>query len=181
LFGKIHLRGNVKRIIGLENTGVSMVSSTRSKSMFADEFCPTFVLEEGTAPVVVVERFDTWYTPFVFVQESARALVVRSLSFHDVQTQAGGGDVFLEDCRAMQVVVRKGAKVWARQVNPEGGEEPRIDVQGGDFWVLGLKTEGDATIAGVGPGGRLEVVGGFIYANKNELSPKEISQRHIIP
>lgn len=174
LFGKIYLRGNVRRIIGLENTGATLVASTKSKSMFADEFCPSFVLQDGTSPVVVIERFDTWYTPFSFVQESARTLVVRSLSFHDVQTMAGGGDVFLEDCRAKQLVIRPGARVWARQVNPEGGEEPRLDVQGGDLWILGLKTEGDATIGGVGPGGRLEVAGGFIYANKNDLWPKQM-------
>lgn len=174
LFGHIHLRGNVRRIIGLENTGVYMAANTKDKSMFADEYNPTFILEEGTAPTVVVERFDTWYTPFGFVQDSRRTLVVRSLSFHDVQTKVDGGDIFLEDCRAKTVVVRKNAKVWARQLNPEGHEEPRLDVAGGDLWILGLKTEGDATIANVRAGGRLEVLGGFIYANKNQLWPKQM-------
>lgn len=174
LFGNIHLRKNVKRIIGLETTGYRMVANTEDKSMFGDEFCPTFILEDGASPAVVVERFDTWYTPFGFVQKSKRALVVRSLSFHDVQTQPDSGDVFLEDCRAKQVVVSKGAKVWARQLNPEGHEEPRIDVNGGQMWVLGLKTECDATIGGVRNGGRLEVSGGFIYANKNQKWPKQM-------
>ncbi len=174
LFGPIHLRNNVQRIIGLETTPYKMVASTHVKSMFPDEFTPTFILDEGTAPAVVIERFDTWYTPFDFTQNSQRSLVVHSLSFHGLQTKENGGDVFLEDLRAKQIVVKKGAHVWARQINPEGAEEPRVLVDGGNMWVLGLKTEDDNTIAIVDNGGKLEVAGGFIYANKDNLWPKQM-------
>jgi len=173
LFGEIHIRKNVKRIIGLENTGVTMTDSNRIGTFFADQTMPTFILEDGSAPVVVVERFDTWYMPFRFIQNSDRTLVVRSLSTYGIHAK-DKGEVFIEDCRTKRVRVDRGARVWARQLNPEGWREPRLLIDGGRMWVLGLKTEADATPAAVSNGGELEISGGFIYANKNAIWPKQM-------
>ena len=173
LFGTIHVRANVRHIFGCESTGYTMSASTQEASMFDPRHDPVFSIEAGTAPTVTIERFDTWYMPFSFQQRSARTLVVRSLSFHGVETTPGSGDVFLEDVRAKQVTVRQ-STVYARQINPEGDEEPRLLVDKGTLWILGLKTEGDHTIAKVVSGGALEVVGGFIYANKAYLWPKQM-------
>ena len=56
----------------------------------------------------------------------------------------GPGAVFLED-----VVGRffrfHGEKVWARQFNPEGTGLHVLN-DGGDLWILGLKTEGGGTL-----------------------------------
>ena len=174
LLGTIRLRGNVRRIIGCEASMFYMVPSTAIKSMFPEEHSPVFILEDGQAPAVVIERFDTWYTPFDFRVESGRTLVIKSLSFHGLYTQPGSGDVFLEDVRCKKLRI-EGSRVWGRQVNPEGWEEPRILVSGADAacWILGLKTEGDTTIGHVQRGGRLEVVGGFFYANKDQIRPKQ--------
>ncbi|MEX2606408.1 MAG: PA14 domain-containing protein [Kiritimatiellia bacterium] len=168
LFGNVYLRNNVRRIIGMENTGYRIWPG-----MFPDEFTPAFVLEDGAPPEVVVERFDTWYMAFRFVQNSNRSMVVRSLSFYDLESRAGG-DVFLEDVRARRLDIHAGGRLWARQLNVENWEEPKTHNAGGDFWVLGLKTEDDTTAHMVSDGGRSEILGGFIYANKRQMTPKQM-------
>ncbi|NJK90768.1 MAG: hypothetical protein HC904_02390 [Blastochloris sp.] len=173
IYGTVYLRNKVKRIIGCESELARIVNNTTQKTAYQAELVPTFVLEEGEAPVVVFERFNTWYASPSFVQKSKRTLLISSMSFYEVVTEPGAGDVFLEDVRIKHIHV-KGSNVWARQVNPEGWHEPRVLVEGGSFWVLGLKTETDATIGIVRAGGKAEVVGGFFYANKGKLSPKQM-------
>ncbi|NJK90759.1 MAG: hypothetical protein HC904_02340 [Blastochloris sp.] len=98
--------------------------------------------------------------------------MLRNLSIYDLETYPGMGKVFLEDVRCKQVVVNA-STVYARQLNPEGHEEPRILNKGGMFWVLGLKTENDTTVLKVMDGGKAEVLGGFGYANKDKLPFKQ--------
>lgn len=175
VYGPVHLRANLRRLIGCEAALSGIVQSNDQRSMFKEsEAIPLFVLEEGQHPVVVVERFDTWYAAPGFEQKSDRTLVLRSLSFYELLTHPGTGDVFLEDTRAKKLRV-DGSNVWARQLNPEGWEEPRMLIRGpGTLWVLGLKTESDTTVGQVVRGGLLEVCGSFNYANKNRISPKQL-------
>ncbi|NJK90766.1 MAG: hypothetical protein HC904_02375 [Blastochloris sp.] len=172
LTGEVMVRGKVRRIIGCESDMGRIVNSNREKTIYQEDKIPKFVIEEGEGPVVI-ERFNTWYASFEFQQKSKRPLVISSLSFYDVHTTPGSGDVFLEDVRAKHVRVH-GSSLWGRQVNPEGWVEPRQENQGGTFWILGLKTETDATVHKVTEGGRTEICGAFHYANKNEISPKQI-------
>ena len=44
---------------------------------------------------------------------------------------------------------------------------------GGKLWVLGIKTEGDGTLLTTLGGGKTEVLGGLIYANKNYYPEKK--------
>ena len=171
IYGTVYLRNKVRRIIGCESSLDGIVSSTENLTDFQPELVPVFVLEDGEAPAVIVERFNTWYTNPSFVQKSKRTLVISSLSFYEVATEPGAGDVFLHDVRIKHIAAI-GSNIWARQVNPEGHHEPRVTVDGGSFWVLGLKTENDATIGIVRNGGKAEILGGFFYANKGKISPK---------
>lgn len=174
IFGEVRLRGNVKRIIGLETALGRIVDSNTHRHNLADPaLVPTIIVEDGASDVVVFERFNTWYWAPRFEQRSKRTLVISSMSIYDLETYPGAGDVFLEDVRAKKVIVN-GTRLWARQLNTEGWEEPRNLVNGGQMWVLGLKTESDSTIARIQNGGDLEICGAFIYANKNWIDPKVI-------
>lgn len=166
-FGPVHIRGNVRRIIGCEASLGHLVESNRERSRYDDpSLIPVLIVEDGSAPVVVIERFNTWYTAPRIEHRADRTLVIKSLSIYDLETFPGAGDTFLEDVRAKRITVN-GTRLWARQLNTEGIEEPRNLVNGGTMWVLGLKTENDTTIAQVQNGGQLEVCGGFFYSNKD--------------
>ena len=171
IYGPVRLRGNVERIIGCEVPLGKVVESTEHATVYQPESRTVFILEDGAAPAVVVERFDTWYGAPRFEQRSKRALVIASMSFYELDTQPGTGHVFLEDVRCNNVTVR-GSKLWGRQVNAEGHEDARIVNDGGQTWILGLKTENDPTIARIANGGISEFLGGFIYANKNHVPDK---------
>ena len=173
IYGPIHLRNKVRRIIGCESQMDPIVFSTEEDTAYQPEMRPNFILDDGEAPVVVVERFDSWYGSPRFEQRSKRSLVVSSLSFHDVETYPGTGDVFLDDVRCKVVKVNK-SSLWGRQVNPEGHEDGRVVNDAGKLWILGLKTENDATIGKVSNGGSSEIVGAFHYANKDHINPKII-------
>ena len=169
----VRLRGKVQRIIGCEADFEKLVSNNEVNTDYQSELRPVFILEAGDAPAVVVERFSSWFMPFRFEQRSKRSLVISSMSFYDLETQPGSGDVFLEDVRCKTLQVR-GSKLWGRQVNIEGNTEPRLLCDGGDVWILGLKTENDATVGLVKNQGRMEIVGGFNYGNKNQINPKTL-------
>ena len=53
--------------------------------------------------------------------------------------------------------------VWARQLNPETKGIPEIVNDGGQLWVLGLKTEYLSTKIENRNGARTEILGGLMY------------------
>lgn len=176
IFSNVHLRGNVERLFGMERNLEKPPAKTNTKGRLPppSPYWPTFILEDGAAPVVVIERFDLSYSGTSFRQSSKRSLVLRSLFINDVKVDAGGGKVFIEDIVARNLEVGAGAKVWARQLNLENWAEPKSHNMGGDLWVLGIKTETDTTPHKVSAGGRSEILGGFIYANKASIDPKQM-------
>jgi hypothetical protein len=168
--GDVIVRGAVRRIIGCEAdiTGKGLIR-----------------VVDGDAPVVVIERLQTKYAPIGIIHQSKRALVLSSLSLErggwtsrgqtsepvtsrDMPPFAvwakGPGELFMEDICGEPLVVEKEARVWARQFNPEASGHPKMTNNGGQLWILGLKTEGDET-ALIATGGKTEIVGAFIYAN----------------
>ncbi|NJL70316.1 MAG: hypothetical protein HC888_01300 [Candidatus Competibacteraceae bacterium] len=176
--GTVRIRGKVRRIIGLESSfGENYISQ------------PTLILEDGEAPTVVIERFEWVYSKTTFRHESSRTLVVSSIvgPRFDVFTKTkGSGDLFIEDV-AWSMMHFLGGNIWARQFNPEHGYQPipetprgqyapdydMILCEGATLWILGLKTEGDGTPITARSGARVEVLGGFIYANKNYRPEKQ--------
>lgn len=76
--------------------------------------------------------------------------------------QAAGGRTFLEDvcCGRMQIAGTN--PVLARQFDTEG-TGVRIANLGSPLWLLGLKTEGIATIVENHPGARTDIFGGLVY------------------
>jgi hypothetical protein len=100
------------------------------------------------------------------LNNSQRTVVFKnaSLSAYDNTAVNTNGKVFLEDEGEVfkpQFPVR----MWARQYNPE--LQPQSDTaiinRGGNFWILGLKTEGRACIASTYNAGKTEILGGLVY------------------
>lgn len=172
-YGTIRVRGKVRRILGLES---SLGRDTKA----------TFVIEDGESPLVRFERFGASYSGAKVRLASKRTLVLSSLSGLNCEAPAGHGDLFVEDMVGDFPII-KGGNVWARQLNTEGGYQqvptalrgqyaPGYDLilnDGGTLWILGLKTEGDGTPITAINGAKTEVLGGFIYANKNYRSEKQ--------
>lgn len=168
LAGTVRLRSNLRRLIGMEST-FAMLNPLASSSN------PVFIMDNGTAPVVVVERFDEntiGATGNFFMFEhsiSTRTLVVRNAIFGRAYRGNGPGTVFAEDLTFNDWRIGPGHTAYFRQANPEN-EGVKITNTGGTAWILGIKTEKAGTIvetfaAGPGPAGpgRTEVLGTLIY------------------
>lgn len=167
ILGTVHVRGAVRRIIGMEGG-------------FGPESHPVFQIDDGTAPAVVIERFDWMYCPTLIRTATARDVVVGACTAYlDVGAQ---GRTFVEDM-VTHFRVRPGGHIWLRHWNTEYTDEARHDLlgiqtadrkqhpgnlnDGGTLWALGFKTEGDGTLLTTIHGGRSEILGGLVYANKN--------------
>jgi hypothetical protein len=161
-FGEIHVRGNVSRIIGLE------------ADIPANKLSPKIVVDDGVAPVVVIERFDTIYGKVAFEHASKRTLVLSSLAAESIVKKPGSGDLFIEDVVTFPLDI-EGGNVWARQLNMEHSYDPAAEPQprpnvynnGGMFWLFGLKTEQNRTKVITRQGGKSEVWA-YILANRAE-------------
>ncbi len=162
LLSDVIVRGNVERIIGLESEfrGIYGPLDTGHKLT---------IITRNDKPLVI-ERCDAMYTGIQFRHEGKGQLVLRHLSmneYNSVTKTQGSGDLFIEDFAFGGGLFIEGGNVWARQYNPEGEAlKIKTDNVGGNLWVLGLKTEGDTQLVNTRNGGRTEIVGGFIYANK---------------
>ena len=82
------------------------------------------------------------------------------------------GELFIEDA-LVNPKFQYPQNVWARQLNAETGNNNGVPVDmifnpGGDWWILGLKTEGRGTIVTNTDGGRLEVLGTFVYPVRSD-------------
>ena len=208
LYGELHLRGKVERVIGNRQTPdkarrkveppQSELNAQRAKEKeqkatlskaewnevvrqkrFKNEgnshktdHHPVFIIEDGDAPVVTIERFDSQYSGMEIYHRSKRTLVVSSMMVSRIVVEEGAGDVFLDDVVCSDLRLAPGTKVWARQLNMEGYVGPRATNDGGDLWVLGLKTENDPLVIETLNGGQTEIIGGFVYANKDWMQDK---------
>jgi len=160
LNGIVYIRGNVQRIVGLEaNININTASG--------------FIVDEGSSPVVVIERLSSGYTAGFFVtQASSRTVVVRNACNIAVKKNAGTGDLFLEDVvsNPSGFFEFHGGNVWARQFNIENSGTHVIN-DGANLWILGMKTERDGILIETKNGGKTELLGYFCYTT---LSPADI-------
>lgn len=89
----------------------------------------------------------------------------------------GSGKLFIEDAMVHVNGVYP-QKVWARQLNAETGNSGGVPQDmlfnhGGDMWLLGIKTEGRGTVVTNTNGGRLEVLGTFVYPVRSDAGLPE--------
>jgi hypothetical protein len=169
IFTDVHVHGPVRRIIGLRNEfrGSDGVGNPTDQT-------GSFVVGDGDGPVII-EDMDAKYAPIDFRHNGDRPLILSRLQRTEtgrVVKEIGSGDLFINDM-SVGIIRLHGGNTWSRQLNPEGDKfGPKIVNEGGTFWLLGLKTEGDQLLVDTRRGGRTEIVGGFIYANKNRDEDK---------
>jgi hypothetical protein len=128
-----------------------------------------FTLEDLTSGAVVVERFfllGGWKCPryaFMFENRTERPIIIKNLAKRgQLKKPHPGRTWFIEDV-ATHLRVGRGEKVWARQINPESPERNMIEVDGGQLWILGMKTEGRARHIVAANGAKVELLGGVSY------------------
>lgn len=172
ILGTVKVRGAVRRIIGMEGT-------------FGQESRPVFEVVDGEAPAVVIERFDWMYAHVLVRTATRRDVIVGAVTVYlDVGPE---GRTFVEDA-VTHLRVRPGGTVYLRQWNTEYTNEARHNAlgiqtpdpkdhpgnlnEGGTLWALGFKSEGDGVLLTTRDGGRSEVLGGLVYANKNSNPDK---------
>ncbi|MFZ1028991.1 MAG: glycoside hydrolase family 55 protein [Limnoraphis robusta] len=158
----ILIRGTVKKIIGMR------AKFTR------DSVDPVFRFEEGDEPIVVMERMEG---PSIEHNANRTLVIQRSWITSYQNTTEGKGNVFFEDVVSESVQIQN-QKAWARSLNVEGvplESESKILNDGGQLWILGLKTEKPGTILETKNQGLTVVQGGFIYVNSDipDLNPPQ--------
>lgn len=142
----IVLRGKLKVLLGLEAT------ISAAKGVAVD---PYIRYDGGEADAVMVEHIKL-HSPRVeggmkasgrvIEHNCGKALVVRHCESGYRNTAKGVGDAFFEDNMLGHPRIHHPQNVWAWQLNSEFGDEPQFINNGGNVWILGMKTEGNTEL-----------------------------------
>ncbi len=167
--GKLILRKNVRHFLGCE----AWLVPVRGKQA-------SVILGKGDEPVVLVEGLESGKVRYEHA--SRRTLHLRNiLGGHYSSTQRGQqGELFLTDVAIGPIIVEKGQKLWARQLNVEKAEAgdlkpgAKILNRGGTAWVLGLKTEDEGTVIKTIEGGRTELLG-HLHVGRSGKKPRFVT------
>jgi hypothetical protein len=148
--GDVRVRGNVRRIIGCKAT---------------IEGEGAMIVDEGAAPVVVIERVNRGYGQAPITNASSRTLVLSSCLNVTAGDVKGKGDLFIEDVVSNPFTSWQfhGQNVWARQFNVEN-MGTHISNDGGTMWIFGLKTERGGVLVETKNNAKTEICGGFNYS-----------------
>ena len=155
LEGEVRVHGSVRHILGL---GFGRVLGKAGR----------FVVTDDSAPVVKFQNLDSFGGPPVTLENrsAGRAMLADSCGVTILGT--GTGDIFVVNCPARVDLRKRGQKLWARQLNPEGTDDVGlVRNDGADLWILGMKCEGAGVRVRTANGGRTEVFGSFIYDTGN--------------
>jgi hypothetical protein len=161
----IRVHGSVNRIIGMSN--IIDIADPNGKLAGGPA---VFTFENLTSDAIAVERFfllGGWKGPrdaYMFENKSGKALVIRNMGIRgNIKKATAGGECFIEDVPTPGLFLGPGEKCWARQYNPESREANMIEVDGGQLWILGLKTEGRSRHIVARNGAKVELLGGVSY------------------
>ncbi len=161
----IVVRGAVRRILG---TGDAIVSAIGGLSGSNDG---VFRFDDG-AGAVALENFEI-RNAWAFVQNTAREVVLTSVSFRGYRNMVNNSRVYMENATASNVEFSRGQLAFAQMLNPEvgaGNSNFNIVNSGAKVWVLGFKTERDQTVFETRDGGATEVIGAFNYLNRGSAN-----------
>jgi hypothetical protein len=132
---------------------------------------PTVRISEESKNPIIFERIRIDGLPTTperdpehpaFEHVGSRTVVFRHNGPRLYQGRNGAGHVFIESAEGYWRFA-SGQKVWGRQMNPESHNVSELINEGADVWILGLKTEYATTKVVNRDGGKLEVLGGFLY------------------
>jgi hypothetical protein len=150
----ITVPASVKRIIGFSSVVNSDPNGRNGGGI-------RFVVADNSTTPLIIEQFG--YGVKVD-HRGSRPLAIKYGNY-SYTSQAGAGELFLEDVEIAPLVVQPGQRVWARQLNDEY-TGTKISNNGGTLWILGLKTESTGTVIETINGGRTELYGTLIYPSR---------------
>jgi hypothetical protein len=124
-------------------------------------------VDDSTLPPLIIEEFGYGVT---VEHKSSRPVAIKHGQYTYI-SNTSAGDLFLEDVILGPFTVQPGQNVWARQFDNEyystGINDPKIMNNGGNLWILGLKTEAPGTVINTRNGGKTELIGGFLLPVTN--------------
>ncbi|MBP5976334.1 DUF4347 domain-containing protein [Brasilonema sp. CT11] len=116
-----------------------------------------FVVEGNSSDPLIIEQFGYG----VKVEQNSSRPVALKDGVYQYTSSPGAGDLFLEDVNIEPLQVQPNQNVWARQLNDEYGGTKIVN-NGGNLWVLGLKTERAGTVIESLNGAKTELLGAVI-------------------
>ncbi len=153
-FTNIRVHGSVKFLIG----GAARIIAKSGARI---------IVENGSAPVVKFLRLYGHGKEGIQIENaSSRKVIIESGGTYIFCT-GNGSETYQLNGGGYVDVLDVGASFYGRQLNSENTDQPNNLNDGGTFWVLGLKTEKPATKLETRNGGKTEVIGAFIYQNKD--------------
>ena len=164
----ISVPANVRKIIGFEsfiNLGKEDVQAV-------------FKINRNSSHPLIVEGLLLAQTKIQ--HNSPRTLVIKHTKGAEIINSEQAGKLFLEDVQ-MHLRLKHPQNVWARQLNSESLKKPATKIinNGGNLWILGLKTEGKGTVIETNKRGKTELLGTLIYPVQ-EFEPDEQNQAAFI-
>jgi hypothetical protein len=152
LDGEVKVHGSVRHILGL---GFGRIVAGKGGR---------FVVGDDAAPLVKFQNIDSFGGPAAVIENRSAARTIAVESCGVTIVGSGGGDIFATDCPAHVDLRKRGQKMWARHLNPEGtGDSGLVQNAGADLWCLGVKCEGAGVRFRTSAGGRTEILGMFCY------------------
>ena len=157
----IRLRGSIRRVISPNRTTGGSSSGFADGGTSGPLTAINWIIEPGTHPEIEFNNIGGGGgSPQGYIKnESGRTLIFKNCGIPSLEQT--GGEVFFESC-SMGFMKFTNVNVWARQIDPEANTL-KIDMNGGTYWGLGLKTEGVGGIISA-KNAKVEQFGGYIYS-----------------
>jgi hypothetical protein len=171
----IRVHGSVERIIGFGF--VRLLAGARDSDPRNRHNPPLFVVEDElkAPPRLMLQCLHVFGGGGfgIEVRATNRIVILRAVDARVTARQ--NTRLFLSDCVG-RLALENGAKVWARHWNTEGNnKEAQAGTynDGGDLWILGMKTEGVSVKAASLNGARTEILGvhNYNYTGTNDETP----------
>ncbi len=175
----VRVHGSVNRIIGMEN----ILWIEGEKGTLGDGSV-VFTFEDLDGPIVFERFFNVlkhrgWkglYNIYLFENKSEHPVVIRNIAHGAClhKRPAPGREWFIEDMAGgRKALFGPGEKAWMRQYNPESPDLNMCEIDSGQVWILGMKTEGRSRHIVARNGAKVELLGGVSYQSwkKQELDP----------
>lgn len=152
--GTFNVPSTVRRIIGFE----SLINLNR------DDLAATFQVNANSNKALIIEGLVIIGNQVILEHNSPRTVVIKHTHGLVFRNSPQVGKLFLEDVE-MKLSLDYPQDVWARQLNAETLIKNRTKVinNGGNLWILGIKTEGKGTVIETNNGGKTELLGTLIY------------------
>jgi hypothetical protein len=160
----VRVHGSVQRIIGMGF--VRILGGNNDDPTFPENLSKFVVDDEPGAPKTVIFQNLQVFAPKpsfgVEVKAKNRTVVLETMGGTPIIR--AGATAFMTNCVG-HMYQEKGSTVWARQWNTEGGPKMGVNTRndGGQLWVLCMKTEATSTKVQTLNGGRTEILGVHNY------------------